>query len=192
RGLRYLVEQVAEGDGVKVRILNVTWKELARDLERALEFDQSNLFRKVYSEEFGTPGGEPFSVLLGDYEIRLRPGPDHPIDDLAVLLAVESVAAAAFAPFVAGVHPSFFGLDSFTELERPLNLSRTFEQPEYLKWRSYRNTEDARFVGLMLPRVLRRLPYGDNPARVDGFRFREEVERPDRSQYLWGPTVYAF
>jgi type VI secretion system ImpC/EvpB family protein len=192
RGLRYLVEQVPEGENIKVRVLNVSWKELTRDQERALEFDQSQLFRKVYGEEFGTPGGEPFGVLLGDYEVRHRPGPDNPTDDVGTLLALSSVAAAAFAPFLAAVHPSLLDLESFTELERPLNLSRTFEPLEYLKWRAFRHVEDARFIGLVLPRVLMRLPYQDGDGRVDGFRFREEVADPDRRQYLWGNAVYPF
>jgi type VI secretion system ImpC/EvpB family protein len=192
RGLRYLVDQVPEGENIKIRVLNVTWKELTRDLERALEFDQSQLFRKVYGEEFGTPGGEPFSVLLGDYEIRHRPSKDHPYDDIGALVSISSVAAAAFAPFIAGIHPSLLDLGSFTELEKPLNLPKTFEQVEYLKWRSFRHSEDARFIGLTLPRVLVRLPYQDDGSRVDDFRFREEVGEPDRSQYLWGNVVYAF
>jgi type VI secretion system ImpC/EvpB family protein len=192
RGLRYLVEQVDEGENVKIRMLHVTWKELARDMERALEFDQSQLFRKVYEEEFGHPGGEPFGILLGDYEIRHLPGPDHPIDDLSALAAIASVSAAAFAPFIAGVHPSLLDLGSFADLERPLDVSRTFQQQEYLKWRAFRQSEDARFVGLTLPRVLRRLPYRDDGSRADPFRFREEVAAPDRGEYLWGNAVYAF
>jgi type VI secretion system ImpC/EvpB family protein len=192
RGLHYLVRQVPEGENIKVRVLNVGWRELVRDLERSLEFDQSQLFRKVYGEEFGTPGGEPFAVLLGDYEIRPRPGSGHPTDDVAALAAIAAVAAAAFAPFIAAAHPALLDLEAFGELERPGNLARTFEQPEYLKWRALRRSEDARFVGLTLPRVLMRLPYPDGAPRVDGFRFREEVSKPDRSQYLWGSAAYAF
>ena len=142
RGLRYLVEQAEGAENVKIRVLSVAWNELARDLERAIEFDQSQLFRKVYSDEFGTPGGEPFGLLLGDYEIRPRPSAEHPIDDVATLAAISQVAAAAFAPFVAGVHPAMFGLDQFTELEQPLNLAKTFDQLEYLKWKALR--ADAR------------------------------------------------
>src|SRR5262249_49784320 len=123
---------------------------------------------------------------------RPRPGPEHPFDDLGALLRLSAIAAAAFAPFVAGVHPSFLGLDSFTELEQRLSLPRHFEQLEYLKWRTLRPTEGARFVGLVLPRVLRRLSYRDVVTRVDGFRFQEDVEAPDRSGYLWGNAVYAF
>src|SRR5439155_24418209 len=106
RGLDYLVGRAEEADNVKVRILHLSWKELVRDLERAIEFDQSQLFRKVYSEEFGQPGGEPFGLLLGDYEVRHRPGPDRPTDDAAALSAATSVAAAAFAPLVVAADPA--------------------------------------------------------------------------------------
>jgi type VI secretion system ImpC/EvpB family protein len=191
RGLHYLVQQVPEGENIKIRVLNISWKELGRDLERAGEFDRSKLFRKVHEEEFGTPGGEPFGVLLGDYEIRPHPMTDHPFDDIGTLTTLSSVSAAAFAPFVAGAHPAMFDLSSFAQLELPLNLPKTLEQVEYLKWRAFRHTEDARFIGLTMPRVLMRLPYRDDPARADGFRFREEVEEPDRRNYLWGTAVYA-
>jgi type VI secretion system ImpC/EvpB family protein len=192
RGLHYLVDQVPEGANIKVRALSLSWKELTRDLERAIEFDQSQLFRKVYNDEFGMPGGEPFGVLLGDYEVRHRPAPDHPYDDVTTLGGVAAVAAAAFAPFVAAAHPTFFDLTGYSELELPLNLARTFEQLEYLKWKALRDREDARFVGLALPRVLLRLPFRDDTGRADNFRFREEVEAPDRSGYLWGNAAYAF
>lgn len=192
RGLLYLVRQVPEGENIKVRVLNVSWKEVTRDLERALEFDQSQLFRKVCNEEFGTPGGEPFGVLLGDYEVRHGHAPDHPFDDVGTLVSLSSVAAAAFAPFVAAAHPRLLDLTSFVELEQPLDLARTFEQAEYLKWKAFRDTEDARFVGLTMPRVLMRLPYADDGSREDGFRFREDVEGADQARYLWGTAVYAF
>jgi type VI secretion system protein ImpD len=192
RGLRYLVEQAQDRENVKVRVLDLSWKDLARDLDKAIEFDQSQLFKKIYEDEFGTPGGEPYGVLLGDYAVRPRPGPDHPTDDLATLGKMAGVAAAAFAPFIAAAHPSLLDLGRFTDLERPLNLARNFAQPEYLRWRSLRQTEDSRFVGLVLPRVLARLPYADDGARPEGFRFREEVAGPDSDGYLWGNAVYAF
>ena len=192
RGLSYLVRKLPDNDSIKIRVLNLPWAELVQDQTRALEFDQSHLFRKVYDAEFGHPGGEPFGVLLGDYEIHLRPGADHPHDDLEALSKVSGVAAAAFAPFIAGVHPSFFGLDSFHEMERPLNLSRVFEQIDYIKWRSFRQSEDARFVGLTLPRVLMRLPYEPGDPAARRLHFREDVEGPDRRKYLWGSAVYAF
>lgn len=192
RGLHYLIQQVEEGSHVKVRLLSVTQKELANDLERAIEFDQSQLFRKVYNEEFGTPGGEPYGLLVGDYEIRRRPGPDSPVNDLLLLSGVAGVAAAAFAPFVAAAHPSLLGLDRFTELELPRHLTRTFEGTEYLKWRALRAAEDSRFLGLTLPRVLLREPYERGAARGEGFLFREEVGGPDHDRYLWGNAAFAF
>jgi type VI secretion system ImpC/EvpB family protein len=193
RGLWFLVDGLADGASIKVRVLNISWRELTQDQDRALEFDQSQLFRKVYESEFGHPGGEPFGVLLGDYEIHHRATPDHPFaGDVETLGKIGSVAAAAFAPFIAGVHPSFFGLDQYSELERPLNLPRTFEQIEYLKWRTLRQAEDSRFVGLVLPRVLIRLPYGPRGKLDTGIGFREDVGGEDRSNYLWANAVYAF
>lgn len=191
RGLRYLVDSVPEGANVKVRVLNVTWKEIVRDQERAIEFDQSQLFKKVYSEEFGTPGGEPFGMLVGNYDVCHRPYPDHPTDDVTALRGIAGVAAAAFAPFVCGMDPRFLELDSFAELEVPLDLERTFSQLDYLKWRAFREDEDARFVGLALPRVVYRRPYGDSPGSTHGFDFREDASAPDRSGYLWGNPSFT-
>jgi type VI secretion system ImpC/EvpB family protein len=192
RGLRYLVEELPQGESIKVRVLNLTWKELNRDLERALEFDQSQLFRKIYSDEFGTPGGQPFGLVLGDYEIHPRPSEEQPTDDVGALVGLSAVAAAAFAPFIIGLHPSFLELDRFADLDRPMDLGKIFEQVDFLKWRAFRHSEDSRFVGLTLPRVLRRLPYRDDGTRDDRFRFREEVEDPTCECYLWGTAVYAF
>jgi type VI secretion system ImpC/EvpB family protein len=189
RGLRFLVDGVPDGANVKVRVLNATWKELVKDQERALEFDQSSLFRKVYNEEFGTPGGEPYGLLVGNYDVCHRPFPDHPTDDIAALRGIAGVAAAAFAPFVTGIDPRFLELESFAGLELPLDLARTFEQLDYVKWRQFREAEDARFVGLVLPRVLYRRPYGDDPGRTHGFDFREDTA--DRSGYLWGNPAFA-
>jgi len=186
RGLRYLVEHVEPGENVKVRVLNVSRRELARDFERAVEFDQSQLFRKVYENEFGMPGGEPFGVLLGDFDFS-----NHP-SDLALLEQIGGVAAAAFAPFVAAASPALFGLDDFSLLERGVDLEKTFAQLDYLKWRALREKEDSRFIGLTLPRVLGRLPYDDDGSRVDGFVFREDVSGPDRRKYLWTSAAYAF
>ena len=194
RGLRYLVDRAEEEEDrrVKIRVLSVTWKELERDFERAAEFDASQLFRKVYEQEFGMPGGEPFGLLVGDYEIHPRPSPDHPHDDIQILKAISQVAAAAFCPFVASAHPSLFGLDSFATLDYRLDHAATFEHKEYVTWRALRDSEDARFLGLTLPRVLMRAPYEDDGTRVDAFRFREEVSGPDGSKYLWGSAAYAF
>ncbi|MCE9533640.1 MAG: type VI secretion system contractile sheath large subunit [Planctomycetes bacterium] len=189
RGLAYLVEQVPEGAPAKVRILNASWQDLVRDQERALEFDQSHLFRKVYTEEFGTPGGEPFSLLIGNYDVTHRPYPNHPTDDPSALRGIMQVAAASFAPFVTGVDPRLLELEAFTQLEQPFDLSPTFEQPDYIKWRALRETEDSRFLGLVIPRVLYRAPHGDGAGHTHHFPFREETSR--RDQFLWGNGSFA-
>jgi type VI secretion system protein ImpD len=191
RGLRYLIDQADGVENMQIRVLHVTWREIARDADLAIEFDQSALFRKVYEAEFGTAGGTPYTALIGDYEIRHRLTKDHPVDDVATLRAVAQVAASAFAPFIAGVHPGMFGMDSFEPFERSPNLTRIFDSQnlEYLPWRTLRHDDDARFVGLAMPRVLMRLPYEDQPRR-DGFVFREDVTK--RSNYLWGNAAFAF
>jgi type VI secretion system ImpC/EvpB family protein len=138
------------------------------------------------------PGGEPFGVLLGDYEVAHRPRPGSNVDDVTVLKGVASVAAAAFAPFIAGVHPSLFGLDSFADLERPFDLGRVLQSADYIRWNSLRELEDARFVSLTLPRVLIRRPWRDDPRRNDGFRFREQTASLDGSERLWANACFAF
>lgn len=193
RGLRRLAERVDDAeDRIKIRLLDVTWKELVRDMERSIEAEQSQLFRRVYSAEFGTPGGEPFGVLIGDYRIRHRRSQDHPEDDVGALRGIGQVAAAAFAPFIASAHPSLFGIDSFRELERSIDLSRNFASAEYAAWNSLRKLDDSRFIGLTLPCVLLRLPYRDDSLRADGFVYREDVSAPDGSGYLWGSAAWAF
>ncbi len=190
RGLAYLVAHLNEDDAIRIRLLDVSWKTLVRDLDRSIEFDQNQLFRKVYSAEFDTPGGEPMAVLLGDYEMHLHPEPGYPTDDLKALQQISQVAAASFCPFVTGAHPAIFGLDDFGSLERITNLPGIFEQPEYVGWRSLREKEDSRFLGLTIPRVLARRPYRDDNARMDRFRFREVVR--SKADFTWGTAVYAF
>lgn len=202
RGLRYLVERVGEEDvaNVHIRVLNVNRRELERDFERAIEFDQSQIFRKVYEEEFGRPGGQPYGLLIGDFEFQPRLTPDHPHDDIALLRNLAHVAAAAFCPFVAAASPAMFGLDDFTGLELTLDHQRTFAAMEYMNWHSLQKMEDARFLGLTLPRTLMRLPYDvdcspeyrSEHANVERFHFQEDVSGPDRSKYLWGNAAYAF
>lgn len=193
RGLRYLVDQSQEAAAVQIRMLNVSWEELARDAEQALDFDQSVLFQKVYEEEFGVAGGEPFGVLIGDYEIRHRLTPDHGIDDVGALTAVAQTAAASFAPFIAGAHPSLLGLNSFADLERPTDFQARLELPEYIRWNAFRESEDARFVGLTAPRMLMRLPYDDDNADQGiPFAFIEDLDAPNAANYLWGNAAWAF
>ena len=194
RGLAYVVAQADYEDepSIKVRVLNVAWRDLERDFERAIEFDQSQLFRKVYESEFGSPGGEPFGVLIGDYEIHPRVSREHPHDDVRMVETLAGVAAAAFCPIILNASPTLFGLDDFSRLEQRLDHQRTFEGVDYTKWKSLRAMEDSRFIGLTLPRVLMRTPYVDDGHRVHGFRFQEDVLGPDRSKYLWGGAGFAF
>ncbi len=168
RGLRYLVDQLPEAGGpVRVRVLSATWGELAKDQERAIEFDQSHLFRRVYSDEFGTPGGTPYGLLVGDYAVPNRPAA------LAALAGVAAVAAAAFAPFVAAVTPGFLGVDQFAEIDPMLDAGRLTDGDDHRGWRSFRQSEDSRFVGLAVPRVLLRSPHTDPPGHGHGFPFRQ-------------------
>jgi type VI secretion system protein ImpD len=190
RSLRRLVWTGSANSRIKIRVLDLRWAELCRDLERTIEFDQSHLFRKIYEEEFGMPGGEPFGLLIGDYHIVHRRSPSRSTDDVAAIREMSRIAAAAFAPFIIGITPEFFGLDSFAELCLPLDLPAVFQLPEYLRWRSFQDTEDSRFVGLVLPRILARQTYRDDDSRVDGFRFDEECGAHD--QLLWGSGAYAF
>ncbi|MBX3421656.1 MAG: type VI secretion system contractile sheath large subunit [Pirellulaceae bacterium] len=195
RGLKMLcqaarAERSKSPSTILVRMLSVSWSELHRDFEKAVEFDGSQLFRKVYEDEFGTPGGIPYSVMVGDYEIHPRPTAEHPIDDLAVLGHIAGVAAAAFCPFVCSAAPSMFGADSFHDLQSIRDLQDGFGLAEFVKWRSLRRLEDARFVGLALPRILMRVPY--SLEQTDGFSFTEEVSGPDSSRYLWGNAAFAW
>ncbi|HAA72239.1 MAG TPA: type VI secretion system contractile sheath large subunit [Planctomycetaceae bacterium] len=192
RGLVYLTEQAAgEEEGpLKVKVLHATWRELERDFERATEFDQSQLFQKIYEQEFGTAGGEPYGLLIGDYEVHPQPTATHPHVDLDVLSGISQVAAAAFCPFIANTHPSFLGLDDFSGIQQPLDFSETFEQVEWIKWRAMRQREEARFVGLTLPHILMRTPYEDEGTRIDQFCFREQTDR--REDYLWGGAAFAY
>jgi type VI secretion system protein ImpC len=167
RGLHYLVQNTETGTGLKLRVLNLPKRELTRDLTKAVEFDQSQLFKKIYENEFGTPGGEPYGALIGDYEWT-----NHP-DDVETLRLVSNVAAAGFAPFISGVGAGMFGFNDWTELSKPRDLAKIFETAEYMKWRSFRDSEDSRFVSLVMPRVIARLPYGANTKAVEEFGYEE-------------------
>lgn len=192
RGLWYLAVQ---GDGIKnfkLKVLDLSWNELSKDMTRALDFDQSQLFHKVYSEEYGTPGGEPYGALIGDYEVSHQLSSTHKYDDIHTLQCVAQVAAAAFSPFIAGVSPELFGLDDFSALANPLNLHNVFAQKEYIKWRAFRDKPDAQFVGLTLPRILMRLPYRKTPGSYKGLYFYEQCTSRGNENYLWGNAAYAF
>jgi type VI secretion system protein ImpC len=167
RGLHYLVQNSETSTSLKIRVLNLPKRELTRDLTKAVEFDQSQLFKKIYENEFGTPGGEPYGTLIGDYEWT-----NHP-DDVETLRLVSNVAAAGFSPFISGVGAGMFGFDDWTELSKPRDLAKIFDTQEYAKWRSFRDSEDSRFVSLVMPRVIARLPYGSATKPIDEFAYEE-------------------
>lgn len=192
RSLHDLVLTLPRDANVQIRVLNASWRDLARDFDRSPEFDSSQLFRKVYSEAFGTAGGYPFGLLVGDYEVRPWPSSSHPIADVPVLKGISEVAAAAFSVFIAGAHPSLLGIDDWRSLERPINLRRVYEQPEFLKWNSFREGEERQFVGLTLPPVLVREPYVEHSPGVRGLCYRENTRGRDSSRMLWGNAAFAF
>lgn len=185
RGLHYLVMNTETGTRLKLRVMNIAKSELLKDLEKAVEFDQSALFKKVYEEEYGTLGGTPYGLLIGDYEFGRHP------QDVALLEKISNVAAAAHAPFIAASSPLLFDMSSFTELAQPRDLAKIFESAELIKWRSFRESEDSRYVALAMPHVLLRLPYGPNTVPVEGVNFIEDVDGTDHSRYLWGNAAWA-
>lgn len=192
RGLNYLVMNSETGTQLKLRVMNVSKRELHKDLANAIEFDQSQLFKKIYENEFGQPGGIPYGALVGDYEFT-----NHP-DDIQMLRNISGVAAAAFCPFIASAGCEMFGFDSWTELNQPRDLAKIFDSKAYTAWRSFRDTEDSRFVVLTMPRTLARLPYGANTKPIDEFNFEEVALNSEgksvaieHDQYCWMSTAYV-
>lgn len=186
-GLNYLIRNTSSSANLKIKMLNATKKELVKDFQSALDFDQSVMFKKVYEEEFGTFGGAPFGTLLGDFEISRQP------EDMYFIDQMSHIAAAAHAPFVTAASPELFGLDSYADLGKPRDLSKVFDTVEYAKWKSFRESEDARYVGLTLPRFLGRLPFNPKDGvTVEGFNFVEDVDGTDHGKYLWCNATYAF
>ena len=185
RGLSYLVYKAETGEHLKLRLLNLTRQELHNDLDKAVEFDQSQLFKKIYEEEYGTFGGHPYSCLVGDFEFGRSPM------DMDLLEKISGVAAAAHAPFISAAHPMLFDLDSFEDLGVPRDLSKVMDSLELVKWHSFRNSPDSRYVSLALPRVLMRLPYGPDTCPVEGLNFKEDVGIADSKFFCWGNAAFA-
>lgn len=192
RGLNHLVMNSDTSTQLKLRMFNVSKKELSRDLEKAVEFDQSQIFKKIYESEFGTAGGEPYAALVGDYEFGAHP------DDVSLLSKMSNVAAAGFCPFLSAASPEMFGFDSYTELSKPRDLEKIFDSAEYIQWRSFRESEDSRYVTLAMPRVLARLPYGSSTSPVEAFNFEEVDVNPDgkhveaeHNSYCWMNAAYS-
>ena len=185
RGLKYLLNHSETGENMKIKVLNCSKKDLLRDLQRASEFDQSAMFKKVYEEEFGIFGGHPFGALIGDYEFGKSP------EDMELIEKVSQVASAAHAPFLTAATANLFNLDSFAELGAPRDMAKIFETTDYAKWKSFRNSEDSRYVALTLPHILMREPYGKATRPVDDFDYEEAVDGTDHSKYLWGNAAWA-
>jgi type VI secretion system protein ImpD/type VI secretion system protein ImpC len=188
RGLAWLASRVGLGGRVKIRVLNISWAEICRDLERAAEFDQSQLFRSIYEDEFGMAGGEPYGLLVVDHEVRHRPGPGAITDDVSALASLSAVAAAAFAPLVISAAPALFGVDEFGELSGVADPTSGMNAIEYQRWRNLANREDIRFLAVALPRTLARLPWHEELSRHRGFRYNETAVRP--ADRVWSACGY--
>ncbi|MBD3668574.1 MAG: type VI secretion system contractile sheath large subunit [Kangiella sp.] len=193
RGLQYLVQNTDTSVSMKLKVINLPKRELFKDLSKAVEFDQSQLFKKIYESEFGTAGGEPFGALIGDYEFT-----NHP-EDIETLELTSNVAAGAFAPFISASSPELFGFNDWTELSKPRDLEKIFDSLEYARWRGFRDSEDSRFVTLTAPRVLARLPYGEQTRPIEEFAFEElpvdgetkVANSVDNKDYCWMNASYV-
>ncbi|MEN8758778.1 MAG: type VI secretion system contractile sheath large subunit, partial [Desulfobacterales bacterium] len=187
RGLYHLVNNTETDEMLKIRVMNISKNDLGKTLKnyKGARWDQSPIFKKIYELEYGTLGGEPFGCLVGDYHF------DHSPPDVEFLGEMAKISAAAHAPFITGASPSVMQMDSWSELSNPADLSRYFGTPEYAAWRSLRDAEDSRYIGLAMPRFLARLPYGSKTDPVEEFDFEEETEGADSSKYAWANSAYA-
>jgi type VI secretion system protein ImpC len=187
RGLNYLVNNTESDEMLKIRFMPLSKQDLSKTIKKfkGTAWDQSPLFKKVYEEEYGQLGGEPYGCLVGDYSFN------HGPQDVEILQGMGQIAAAAHAPFIAGADPSLMQMDSWQELTNPRDLTKIFTTPEYAAWRSLRESEDSRYIGLAMPRFLARLPYGAKTEPVEEFDFEEEMEGSDSSKYTWANSAYA-
>ncbi len=183
-GLHDMVFGTETSASLKLRVLNVSKKDLLRDLESAVDHDMSAMFKHVYEAEYGSFGGTPYSLLIGDYYFGRHP------QDLTLLERMSKVAAAAHAPFISAVAPSMFDMSSFTELGMPRDLSKVFASTELASWRSLRDSEDSRYLSLVMPRYAARLPYGARTRPTASFDFEEAVDGSDHGKYLWANSAY--
>jgi type VI secretion system protein ImpC len=187
RGLHYLVNNTETDEMLKIRVMNISKKELGKTLKKfkGTAWDQSPIFKKMYEEEYGQFGGEPYGCLVGDYYF------DHSPPDVEMLGEIAQVSAACHAPFMAAAAPSLMQMDSWQELSNPRDLTKIFQTAEYAAWRSLREADDSRYIGLAMPRFLSRLPYGAKTSPVEEFDFEEETEGADHNKYTWANSAYA-
>jgi type VI secretion system protein ImpC len=192
RGLHYLIKNSLTSNNLKIKVINLSKTELAKDLAKAIDFDQSTIFKKIYENEFGMAGGEPYGALVGDYYFDNQP------DDMELLRNMSAIAAGAFAPFIAAAGPGMFGMESFEDLAKPRDLKQKFDASEYMKWRGFRDTEDSRFVSLAMPRVLAREPFGKRTRQIEEFAYEEAPMDSDNNpltmahdDYCWMNAAYA-
>jgi len=187
RGLQYLVSNTETDTMLKIRVVNVTKDELRKTLKKykGMRWDQSPLFKKIYGDEYDTPGGEPYGCLVGDYFF------DHSPPDVELLSEIAKVSAAAHSPFITGASPTLMQMDSWSELSNPSDLAKIFTTPEYAAWRSLRDSDDSRYIGLAMPRFLARRPYGAKTEPVDEFGYEEDTEGADSGKYCWANSAYA-
>ena len=187
RGLHYFVNNTETDEQLKIRVMNVSKQDLGKTLKRfkGTAWDQSPLFKKMYEEEYGQFGGEPFGCLVGDYHF------DHTPPDVELLGEMSKIAASAHAPFIAGASPTVMQMESWQELANPRDLTKIFQTPEYAAWRSLRESDDARYLVMCMPRFLSRLPYGAKTNPVDGFDFEEDTAGAQHDKYSWANAAYA-
>ena len=187
RGLHYMVSNTETDEQLKIRVMNISKADLGKTLKRykGTNWDQSPLFKKIYEEEYGQFGGEPFGCLVGDYHF------DQSAPDVELLAEMAKVSAAAMAPFITGASPTLLQMDSWQELANPRDLTKIFSTPEYAAWRSLRESDDAKYIALAMPRFLSRLPYGAKTNPVDAFNFEEDTGSADHSKYTWANAAYA-
>jgi len=187
RGLHYLVNNTETGENLKIRVMNISKKDAAKTLKKykGTAWDQSPLFKKLYEEEFGMPGGQPYGCLLGDYYF------DHSAPDVEMLAGIAQISAAAHAPFLTAAAPSLLNMETWQDLSNPRDLAKIFGTPAYAAWKSLRESEDARYIGMTMPRVLARMPYGAKTNPVDEFAFEEDTASADHTKYVWTNAAYS-
>ncbi|MCL1861519.1 MAG: type VI secretion system contractile sheath large subunit [Proteobacteria bacterium] len=186
RGLNYLVMESETSTMLKIKVFNVSKKDLLKNFRTSAEFDQSSLFKRFYEDEYGTFGGAPYAAILGDYEFTRHP------EDFELLEKLSEVAAAAHSPFIGAAAPGLFGLQSHTQIGTIRDIAKTMDTTEYVKWKSLRDSDNSRYVGLVMPRTLGRLPYGPDTLPVEAFNYTENVDGTDHNKYLWSNAIYSY